>query len=95
MLLHRRLGHFGAELFDIRGNRDRLDVIEPETMILAPVEELLDRSCIRGPGITIADSCSEEFDKAAVGALAMLDDRRRQRIHTGAYQRRSRRNFIG
>jgi len=45
----------GAQLFDIGRHRHRLDVVEREPAILAPIKELFHRPRIGHPGVAVAD----------------------------------------
>jgi hypothetical protein len=47
MLLDGGLGERGAELFDVSGNRDRLDLVKFQAAFVGPVEELFYRARIR------------------------------------------------
>ena len=67
-----------AELLNIGGDGDRLDVIQPEAVVFAPIEELLDRSRIGRPGLTIPDGRGEELDKVPGFAVPGRNDRRWQ-----------------
>ena len=44
VLFDARLSNFGAQLFDICGDRDTLDVFQAEVMVVAPVEEAFYRA---------------------------------------------------
>jgi hypothetical protein len=81
-----------AQLLDARGDGQRVDVVELQAPVLTPVKELLDRTCISGPRVAVADIGGEEFDEAAAGALA---DNRGQLLKPGTDQRRWRRQRLG
>src|SRR6266851_1878563 len=82
VLLDARLSNFGAQLLDICGNRDGLDIIQLEVMILTPVEESFYRARVRHR-VAVADGRGKEFDEAAAGALALGADDGRQRFQAG------------
>ena len=65
MLLDRRLGRAAAQLLDIGRHRERIDVMQLELPVLAPIEELSYRACVGGARVTVADAGGEEFDEAA------------------------------
>src|ERR1700687_4730277 len=90
MHIEARLASF-AQLFT---RCDRLHFIQTESVIFAPIEKLLYRPRICHPGITIPDGRGKKLDEAPGGALSMGEDRRRQRVHTSAHQRRGWRNLV-
>jgi hypothetical protein len=91
---HRRLGGIYGELLNVCCNRDRLDFIQTESVIFAPIEELLYRPRICHPGITIPDGRGKKLDEAPSRALAVGDYRRWQRVYPRAHERRRWRNLV-
>ena len=80
MLFDGRLRGPAAQLLDISRNRKRVDLVEFEPPVLAPVEELFYRTRIGGARVAVTDAGGEEFDEAAAGTLAAVADDGRQRI---------------
>ena len=95
MLFDTRLSNFGAQLLDISRDGDGLDVLQPEVVAIAPIEEAFYRARVRHPGIAVADGRGKEFDKAAAGAFALDADNRRQRLQPSADQRQRRYYLVG
>jgi hypothetical protein len=63
VLLDRGLGQALAELLDKRRDRDGLDLVELEVVILTPMAELYHRPCIGGSRAAIADARGKELDE--------------------------------
>jgi hypothetical protein len=57
LLLDAGLGHFAADFFNIRGDRQRIDFLELQPPAFGPVEELFDRSSV---GVATKKSESRE-----------------------------------
>jgi hypothetical protein len=67
-------------LFDVSGNRDRLNVLQVvKTAAFAPSQELTDRVIVRDPGVFVADRNREEFEKALCGFGTNVGDQGRNR----------------
>jgi hypothetical protein len=62
LLLDARLGHLAADFFDIRGNRQRVDVFQLEPPAFSPVEELFYRSGVSAAGVAVTDVGGEELN---------------------------------
>jgi hypothetical protein len=77
VLLDARPSNFGVQFLNICCDRDGLDVLEAEAVVLASVEEAFYRARVSYPGIAVADGRGKEFDELAAGALALCCDRRR------------------
>jgi len=75
MLIDARIGQAGPELFDIRSDGDRLDVLEGNAEILAPAGELADGLGVGGPSFVIVSD--EELEKGSGGVVAEVGDGRR------------------
>jgi hypothetical protein len=95
MLFDRRLGRPAAQLLDIGGDRQGVDIMKFEAAVLAPVEELFHRARIGGARVAVTDAGGDEFDEAAAGALAAAADDGRQRLKSGADQRGRRCQRLG
>ena len=54
MLLDARLGNFGAQLLDVSCYGYGFDVLQPQVVVIAPIEESFYRARIRHPGIAVA-----------------------------------------
>jgi hypothetical protein len=65
------LGERGAELFDIGGYRDGLDLMKLQVALVGPVEELFHRARIGRARVAVTDVGGKEFDEAAAGAFAL------------------------
>src|SRR5690349_506677 len=74
MKLYRRPRSFG----------DGLDILQPEVVLIAPVEEAFYRARVRHPGVAVADGRGKEFDKATASMFALSADNRRQPFEPGA-----------
>ena len=74
VLLDRRGLVSGAKLLDVGGDHDRLDHVEVELSLLAPVGEPADGEGVREAGVLVADVGREELDEALGGALAGVRD---------------------
>ncbi|HVA80066.1 MAG TPA: hypothetical protein VNF29_03995 [Candidatus Binataceae bacterium] len=61
MLLDGRLRGPAAQLLDVSRNRKRVNLVEFEPPVLAPVEELFYRACIGGARVAVTDAGGEEF----------------------------------
>jgi hypothetical protein len=94
MLFDRRLCHPGAELLDVGGHGRRLDRVQPQAALLAPIEELPDGQGIGHPGVAVADVGGEELDEALARVGAGRRDRGRQRLEAGANKRRRRGDHV-
>jgi hypothetical protein len=90
MLFHRRFGCPAAQLLDIGGDGERIDVVQFEPPVLAPVEELFYRARIGGARVAVTDAGGEEFDEAAAGALAAAANDYEQRFEPSPDQRQRR-----
>jgi hypothetical protein len=49
-----------------------LDVLQPEVVLIAPIEEAFHRARVRHPGIAIADGRGKEFDGVVLGVLGLV-----------------------
>ena len=79
MLLDRRRRHFPAELLDIGGDMDRLNVPELARPVLrAPLQKVACSARICRPRVPVADVDREEFQEALGGRPAGRGDQRRQ-----------------
>src|SRR5713226_6207444 len=90
VLFDGRLRSLVAELLDVRRDRDCLDLVKFEAVLVAPVEELLYRARVSHARVAVTDTGGKEFDEAAAGAFALSAHDRRQRLDPGANQRRRR-----
>jgi hypothetical protein len=95
LLLDAGLGHLAADLFDIRGDRQRVDVFQLEPPAFSPVEELFYRPGISAAGVAITNVGGEELDEAQARALITGADGGWQRLDAEPYQRRRRGNLVG
>ena len=95
VLLDRGLRRLGAELLDVGGDAERLDLVQLELALVAPVEELFHRARVGHARVAVADVGGEELDEAAAGAFALGADNGRQRVQAGADQRRRRHDLVG
>jgi hypothetical protein len=73
----------------------RIDVMQLQVPVRAPVEELFHRARIGGARVAVTDAGGEEFDEAAAGTLTAVADDGRQRIEPGADERRRRCQRLG
>src|ERR1700680_3164957 len=64
LLLDAWLSHLAANFFEIRGNRQRVDVFQREPPAFSPVEELFYRPGISAAGVAITNVGGEELDEA-------------------------------
>jgi hypothetical protein len=87
--------HLKADLLDVSGDRHRVDALEPELPVLAPVKELFDRPRVGPARIAVPDVGRKEFDKPPLSALVLGADSGRQHIHAKPHQRRWRWDFVG
>jgi hypothetical protein len=94
VLFDARLSNFGAQLLDICGDGDGLDVLQPEMVLITPVEEAFYRARVRRPRIAVADGRGKEFDEATAGAFTLGADNRRQAFEPDADQRGRRYDFF-
>ena len=74
------------QLFDVEGDVNRLDPLQPvNSSALAPGEKLPDVIVVGDPGVLVANRCGEEFQTAACGVFAGVGDERRngrfRRVH--------------
>src|ERR1700687_6525363 len=95
LLLDARLGHLAADLFDIGGNRQRIDFLELQPPALSPVKELFNRTGVSPAGVAVTDVGGKKLNEAQARALVAGADAGWQRLDAEAYQRRRRGNLVG
>jgi hypothetical protein len=78
MLLDGRLSRPAAQLLDVGGDGECVDIVQFKAPILSPVEELFHRARIGGARVAVTDAGGEEFDEAAAGTVAAVPDDGRQ-----------------
>ena len=94
-MLDRGLRGLGAELLDIDGDAERLDLFQFKLALVAPVEDLFYRARVHHARVAVADVGSQELDEAAAGAFALGADNERHRIEASPNQCRRWYDLVG